>query len=119
MAPLAEMHTVLDLAKWLDASAVIVARPGLGTINHTLLTAAALRHAGVQIAGVVINRYPPDATPIAEETNPQAIEKWGKLKVLCIVPETKQPIGLAMPMDILSPISAVDWMRLARGNDSR
>jgi len=43
MVPMDKTHTVLDMIKWLDLPAVVVARPGLGTINHTLLTLAALR----------------------------------------------------------------------------
>src|SRR4051812_32331467 len=42
MVPLDDRPTVLNLAQWLTLPAVIVARPSLGTINHTLLTAAAL-----------------------------------------------------------------------------
>jgi len=97
---------------------VIVARPSLGTINHTLLTAHALRDMKVPIAGVVINRYPADSSSIAEETNPRAIEKWGRLKVLAIVPDTRQPIGLSMPPDILAPLARVDWMDLAKSAKS-
>jgi dethiobiotin synthetase len=118
MVPLDEKHTLLDLATWLGAPAVIIARPGLGTINHTLLTAAALRHANVPVSGVVINRYPADVTPLPEETNPRAIEKWGKLKVLAIVPQTRESIGLVMPADVLSPIQRVDWRSLASSGQS-
>src|SRR5688572_20209790 len=56
MVPLDASHTVIDLARWLRLPAVVVARPNLGTINHTLLTVKALRDAGVVVAGVVINR---------------------------------------------------------------
>jgi dethiobiotin synthetase len=118
MVPLDQKHTVLDLAQWLGAPTVIVARPSLGTISHTLLTASALHHANVPVAGVVINRYPADVTPVPEETNPRAIEKWGKLKVLAIVPETRQPIGLILPPDVLSPIQRVDWRSLASSAQS-
>ncbi len=116
MVPLDDQYTVLDLAGWLNFPTVIIARAGLGTINHTLLTASALRHVNVPIAGVVINRYTADATPIAEETNPRAIERWGKLPILAVVPETRQPIDQMMPQDILSPIARVDWVGLAAGN---
>ena len=118
MVPLDQKHTVLDMAQWLGAPAVIVARPALGTINHTLLTAAMLRMSRVAVAGVVINRYPADVTPLPEETNPRAIEKWGKLKVLAIVPQTREAIGLIMPADVLSPIGRVDWRSLATSAQS-
>src|ERR1051325_4273038 len=38
LVPIDQKHTVLDLATWLAAPSVVVARPGLGTINHTCLT---------------------------------------------------------------------------------
>ncbi len=113
LVPLDDRHTVLDLASWLWFPSIIVARPGLGTINHTLLTATVLRHANLPIAGVVINDYPADATPAAEETNPRAIERWGRLSVLAIVPHVRASVSRMMPPDILSPISRVDWPGLA------
>ena len=58
MVPMDAKHTMLDVARWLKLPAVVVARPNLGTINHTLLTVDALRGAKVKVAGVVINRYP-------------------------------------------------------------
>ena len=71
MVPLDSKHTVLDMANWLRLPILVVARPGLGTINHTLLTVEALRIAGVVVAGVVINRYPAENASIAEESNPR------------------------------------------------
>src|SRR6478752_5022049 len=81
LVPMDAKHTVLDLARWLNLPTVIVARPGLGTINHTLLTIETLRRAAVPIAGVVINRYPADTPTTAEETNPRYIEKYGKVPI--------------------------------------
>jgi dethiobiotin synthetase len=113
LVPLDRDHTVLDLARSLNLPVVIVARASLGTINHTLLTAAALRQANVRIAGVIINEYPAENAGLAEETNPRAIERYGKLPVLAIVPKTTAPIGLTLPQDIVAPIAAVDWFALA------
>lgn len=53
-----EGTTVADLARWLGAPAVVVTRPGLGTLNHTALTLEAMAHRGVQPAGVVIGEWP-------------------------------------------------------------
>ena len=113
MVPMDPSTTFRDVAKWLKLPAVVVARPGLGTINHTLLTVEALRHAGVKVAGVVVNRYPAENASVAEETNPRAIEKWGKVSVLCVVPEEKVA-GLAMPPGVVAAVETVDWDRLAR-----
>src|SRR5687768_12772777 len=112
MVPLDAQHTVLDLAKSLRLPAVVVARAGLGTINHTLLTVEALRRAGVALAGVVINRYPPDTPPAAEETNPRYIERYGKAPVLAIVPDSPGLKRPPLPASITSAIDLVDWETL-------
>ncbi|HYE21226.1 MAG TPA: dethiobiotin synthase [Tepidisphaeraceae bacterium] len=113
MVPLDAKHTVLDLAKWLGLPAVVVARAGLGTINHTLLTVDALRRAGVKVAGVVINRYPADTPPTAEETSPRYIEKFGKVPVLAIVPDEPGLAHPPIPANIAAAIDLVDWESLA------
>jgi dethiobiotin synthetase len=113
MVPMDAKHTMLDVAAWLKLPAVVVARPNLGTINHTILTVEALRRAGVAVAGVVINRYPAENAGVAEETNPRAIEKWGGVPVLCIVPDVKEPIGRTIPADISAAVGQVDWSRFA------
>lgn len=117
MVPMDAKHTLKDVAVWLRAPAVVVARPALGTINHTLLTVDALRAAKVKVAGVVINRYPPDVTGIAEETNPRAIERWGKVPVLCLVPEEKLG-GLRLPEGIVAAIETVDWGKIVKAGES-
>ena len=91
-----------------------LARAGLGTINHTLLTLDALRAAKVEIAGVVINRYPAESASAAEETNPDAIERWGGVRVLAIVPEEVW-IKPEVPAGVRAAIDRVDWMALAGG----
>lgn len=113
MVPMDAKHTMLDVAVWLGLPAVVVARPALGTINHTLLTVEALRCADVKVAGVVINRYPPETPGAAEETNPRAIEKYGKVPVLCIVPDVKSEITSKVPDDVLAAVAMVDWLGLA------
>jgi dethiobiotin synthetase len=110
MVPLDRQHTVLDMAQWLNLPAVIVARPGLGTINHTLMTAAVLRQANVPVAGVIINQYPSETPTIPEETNPRAIEQWGKLRVLCLAPRFAALPNPDLPEDFLAAIDSVDWI---------
>jgi len=114
MVPIARKILVLDMIVWLGLPAVVVARAGLGTINHTLLTVQALRNANIPIAGVVINKYPPETPPIAEETNPRAIEKWGSVPVLCMVPEFKGPAIPTLPADVAAAIDSVDWLARSR-----
>lgn len=52
--------TLADLARELDAPVLVVARSGLGTLNHTALTCEALRVRGVRCEGVVIGAWPAD-----------------------------------------------------------
>ncbi|AYA26806.1 dethiobiotin synthetase [Rhodococcus rhodochrous J3] len=60
--------TLADVAAALGAPAVIVAAAGLGTLNHTALTVAALRAAGVECPGVIIGSWPA-APDLAEQCN--------------------------------------------------
>lgn len=55
LVPIAPGYDFLDLARELQASVLIVARTGLGTLNHTALTLAALRRAELPVVGVVLN----------------------------------------------------------------
>ena len=72
LVPLAWDYTVLDLARACDLDAIIVARPGLGTLNHAAMTAMILRAREIPIRGVVLNGRA--ATPdLAESTNPAAL----------------------------------------------
>jgi dethiobiotin synthetase len=85
MVPLSHSYLYLDLATALGLPVLIVARPGLGTINHTLLTISALRERGLSIAGIVIN-YSDNRRPgLAEKTSPRVIEKISRVPVLGIV----------------------------------
>lgn len=74
LAPLAWDFTALDLAERAGLDALIVARAGLGTLNHVLLTAASLRARGVALCGVVLNGRG-DPPTLAEETNPDALAR--------------------------------------------
>jgi dethiobiotin synthetase len=86
LVPIDREHNMADLAKELGLPLVIVARPGLGTINHTLLTIEAARARGLNIAAVVVNGYRPDSATPAEESNPEVIARLAKIPIPLIVP---------------------------------
>ncbi|MCK4621223.1 MAG: dethiobiotin synthase [Desulfuromonadales bacterium] len=67
MVPLAGGLLMVDLVQALDLPLLVVCRPGLGTINHTLLTLFAARNMDLKIAGYLLNNMPAEKT-IAEET---------------------------------------------------
>jgi dethiobiotin synthetase len=64
----ADGSTIADLAAVLGAEALVVCAAGLGTLNHTALTLAAMRERGVSSAGIVIGSWPRDPG-LAEREN--------------------------------------------------
>jgi dethiobiotin synthetase len=95
---------VLDMAQWLRLPLIVVARAGLGTINHTALTVKAAQRAGVPVAGVVINRYP-ERPSLAEETNPEVIAALTDTPILGKVPEISE---IASPEGRAAFLAAMD-----------
>ena len=85
LAPIAEAKTVADLAVEIGYPLVIVARCGLGTINHTLLTIEAAQRRGLTVAGIVLNQHQPADDLSLAEANAAAIEEFGGVLVLGIV----------------------------------
>ncbi len=83
LVPLADGFTVRDLAAEVGLPLIIAARPGLGTINHTLLSLEAARAAGLSVAAVVLNPWPAQPGPI-ERSNRQTIEQQGGVDVLTL-----------------------------------
>ena len=79
MVPLNEKEIMLDLIRHLGLPVIVAARTALGTINHTLLTLAALRSAHLNIRGVVL---------IGGENieNRRAIEHYGDIRVIGHIP---------------------------------
>ncbi len=77
---------VLDLLRWLKLPLLVVARAGLGTINHTALTVMAARQQGLEVAGIVLNRGS-KSPGLAEQTNPAVIEALTGCPILARVPE--------------------------------
>lgn len=73
MVPLAWNYTVLDLAQACDLDAVVVARAGLGTLNHVAMTVMMLRSREIPIRGIVLNGRRAEAADLAESTNPDAL----------------------------------------------
>jgi len=78
MVPLNEHSTMLDLMKILCFPVILVARTGLGTINHSLLSIQALRAAGLKVLGIVFNEVDP-GSPEDEFIRKNNIETIGRL----------------------------------------
>lgn len=130
LCPISDDFSVIHLARLAGLPLVIVARAGLGTINHTLLTLHAARSAGLDVAGVVVNRYQidPAAAKSIEEgrpsargdadlamyTNPQQIADRGGVEVLALVPDDPRSSveRSAIGPDVQYAIDQVPWLRM-------
>ncbi len=91
LVPLSRSYLVRDLALDLALPLVIAASPGLGTINHTLLTIEVARSAGLEVAAVVMTPWPGQRSAI-EGSNRETVASLGKVKV-----EVLPPLDLAAP----------------------
>jgi dethiobiotin synthetase len=80
LVPLTLGYLVRDFARELGLPVVIAANPGLGTINHTLLTIEAARAVGLEPALVVLTPWPGDPS-LVERSNREAIARLGSVQV--------------------------------------
>ena len=88
LVPLSRNYLVRDLAADLGLPVVVVASPGLGTINHTLLTLEAARAAELEVVAVVLTPWPDKPSRI-ERSNRETLEALGGTTV-----ETLPPLDL-------------------------
>ncbi len=103
LVPLTDNYLVRDLAVDVGLPLVVVARTGLGTISHTLLTVEAARAAGLTVAGIVMTPWSdPEAI---EESNRATVERLAEVPVSGLPPATRATLaaaGAALPLD--------DWL---------
>jgi dethiobiotin synthetase len=83
LVPLSPSWMVRAFAVELGYPVVIVSSPGLGSINHTLLTVESARQVGLKVAAIVLNPWPPDPTPI-EADNRETIAALSGVPVLTL-----------------------------------
>jgi dethiobiotin synthetase len=90
LVPILHDYSVVDLAKEFGLPLIVVAKPGLGTINHILLTVNYALKEGLEVAGVILNySYPPEDN-LAEETNPQLLKQICPAPLLGTFPYLKR-----------------------------
>jgi dethiobiotin synthetase len=87
LVPLSESVTMADFAGELGADLVVVARPGLGTLNHTILTMEAVRTRGLTVTALVLSGWP-DPPGVVEETNLAVLARTGP--PIWVVPEIRR-----------------------------
>ena len=89
LVPIRKDYFVLDLAKDFGLPAIVVSRPGLGTINHTMLSVNYAIKEGLSIAGIIINYKSPAEGSPAENTNPGVIKEISPVPIIGIFPYLK------------------------------
>jgi dethiobiotin synthase len=86
--------TIAEVAELLDAPLIVVARAGLGTLNHTALTVEAIRNRGLSCLGIVIGSWPRDPD-LASLCNLDDLESIAP--VLGRIPEGATDLKLEIP----------------------
>jgi len=114
--PLTPEFDLLDLAVEFHLPVVIVARPSLGTINHTLMTIDCVRAAQLKIAGIVINGYNATEATVAENTAEQVITQCSGVNILSVVPfdETVNIEEPNLGEAAVDSLTDCDWAKLAQ-----
>ncbi len=98
--------TVRDLVAALGLPAVVVARAGLGTLNHTVMTVHVLRQVGCLVAGLVINEHGVDQADPSLAHNHRWLERLTGVAVLASLPTCADP---------RPHLAAVDWQAVMAG----
>jgi dethiobiotin synthetase len=92
LVPINESHTMLDLIVSLILPVIVVARSGLGTINHTLLTLKELKSNNVEVLGVILNETQPNQPDFIARDNAETIRRLGDTEILgSISPMAAEP----------------------------
>ncbi|MDX6651542.1 MAG: dethiobiotin synthetase [Solirubrobacterales bacterium] len=100
LVPLTPTYLIRDFARELGLPVVIAAAPGLGTINHTLLTVEAIRAAELRVAAVVLTPWPESPSGI-QQSNRLTVARLGAVRV-----ET---------LPALKPVGGENWPALDLG----
>jgi dethiobiotin synthetase len=116
MVPLAGGLLVADLVLQLGLPLLVVCRPGLGTINHTLLTVHAARTMGIPLAGFIINGMPeqPDA---AEALAPHNLASLASADLLGVLPhvEGNEREKVEALAEAIAGLPTLPWLHAALG----
>jgi dethiobiotin synthetase len=97
LVPLSEELDVAGMAAALGLPLLIVARAGLGTVNHILLTIEAAQARGLEVAGVILDGDGDEST----SDNPAMIEATSGIRVLAQIPRLADPADAAGYLDEL------------------
>lgn len=110
LVPLSRGYDMRSLARDLDLKLLIATRPGLGTINHTLLTLEAARRGGLEVVGVVMTPWARQPS-VMEESNRATISELGEVDVSVLPPIDRPDPALLAAAGRALPLA--DWLPLS------
>ena len=110
MVPLKRDFFILDLMARMKLAAIVVSKPDLGTINHSLLTINMLKHAGIPLAGLVINNW--DGKSFAQRTNPQVLRRILDRRVMVVPHDVKFANDFDALARVLAKRGLFNWPHL-------
>jgi len=102
MTPLAGGYLVADLARQLGLPLLVVARTGLGTLNHTLLTLLAAASHELAVAGYILNGMP-DPADLAHDSAPHTLASLTATDILGVTPQ----IVASDPQEMVIALAAI------------
>ncbi|MDE1812198.1 MAG: dethiobiotin synthase [Thaumarchaeota archaeon] len=85
LTPLSRDYFVADLIKEMGLETIIITRPTLGTLNHTMMTVNTCRDRKILIAGIIVNNYDENGGP-AEKNAPSTIYEITGIPILGVLP---------------------------------
>ena len=85
LVPITRGFLMADLIRRWKIPVILVARWGLGTLNHTLLSLEALRSRRIRVAGLIFNQTVPGKIGFVERSNIQYFRRQGFPPVLATV----------------------------------
>lgn len=86
LVPLGDRYFVADLVDEMGLPLIVVCRPALGTINHTLLTIASALERKLKIAGIIINESSDGCNETVKRTNRDEIARFTGIPILGAIP---------------------------------
>ena len=112
--PVREDMLVANIAQRFQLPLLIVARPNLGTINHTVLTVEFARSHNLKLHGIVLNASQHESKGLAEDTNPKELERLTHLPIWGTVPFDERLQDDTPHPDFLSQFIGehIDWKGL-------
>lgn len=113
-------YMVGQLAKDIGYPVIVVCRPNLGTLNHTVMTVELLRQAGCRVSGLVINGLDRDPVVAAEDpsiaSNRDWLERLTGVKVLATLPKGRgvNPARGKLDPSVVMAAAQVNWLDVMR-----